>query len=385
MIVLAAETSDSTLAFTPEKTTSQQEHKSSGTLQSPTPPLNRKFAVAIVAPLCFLFLLAVLGIVLYCTRRQRPLRQGTGGRRRSQSAPHRSNFHGALATDDAEIGHDERGVVDDWPRPITTGKRSDDGLSRITEMPSHSDESRRRDRLRELPLSPPISHQQLPSSLVSTTETIDALDSSSDDLAGHFSGLDEDPFSDRAAITGSRSMEENSPAVPPSSRPVQRVRPISTGSVADEPGSRSSSDDPVTSINTDSSHSIGDGDTGQQENAEDVEESSSGQGHPYQAVSRTEDSAIPNDHSQQVHEHFAGRSNSVGAAELKRNMELVAHQDDPVPNSKSRSTEVLPPARTFSDVFGAPSSVPAPPLSNRGSWLEDRQSDETESSSPVSP
>lgn len=251
-------------------------------------------------------------------------------------------------------------------------------------MPSHSDESQRRHALQELPLSPSIPHQQLPSSLVSTIETIDALGSSSDDLAGHFSGLDEDPFSDRAAITGSRVMEESSPAVSPGSRSVRNVRPISTGSIVDRPESRSSSDDPVTAINTNSSHSIGHEDTGLQENAADAQESPSEQGHSHQAVHKVEDGSIPNDPLQRTREHSAGRSNSISAAELKRNLELVAHQGDPEPNSKSRSTEALPPARTFSDVFGAPSSVPAPPLSDRSSWLDERHNDEAEPPSSVS-
>ena len=404
--------------------------------------LNRRLAVAIAVPLCFLFLLAVLGIVLFCTRRRRPLRHGTGGRRRSSPEAHRNNFVEPLNTSPAEPEETGPEEQPEWQRPPTAIKRSDDGLSRITEIPSVSDETHDRRSSREihgLPPSPLVLPPELPSSISSHSETVNPLDSGSDDFGGHFSGLDEDPFSDSAAVSVPK---EESPEISPSSQPVQSKPRIDTASSVGAATSESS-EHPVTAINTGGPNSVSDELFDEESSrapsraisrspqvqqlpdevdggaAPDDEEelprtdsyleeaghSSSSQiprtANPFndentpsddrglpQPETYSDKAEQPLDASTPTHDprlnrldprsipaNFGQRSSSVSAKELRQH----GQKED---LKTSRSADDILPEDHFLDAFVSPSSseYPAPPLSDRRSWLEDVTTGEQEGS-----
>lgn len=381
---------------------------------------NRRLTLAVAVPLCCLFLLAVLGCVLYWTRRRQPLRHGTGGRRKSGPEVHRNNFiEPSNAPPPAEPSPEEQ---PEWQRPSTAIKRSDDGLSRITELPSVSDDTpghRTSRELHEQPLSPTAPPPELPSSLSSQSETINSPDSSSDDFAGHLSGLDEDPFSDRAATAAPMPRQETSPEISPSSLPPAQHRPqIETASSVGAATSESSAEHPVTAINTQGPNSVN------EEQQDD--EPSSGRAVVSRAASPSSelehssieiDDGTPSQSDDPRHLQPAGHSDETAhhhssildsstappapqhATHLEEQREnddndLLDHvqqqqQQQPSNNSVEDTASSREEEEHFLDAFILPTrssrsssssheEFPAPPLSDRGSWLHREEGEEEE-------
>lgn len=319
---------------------------------------NRRLTLAIAVPLCCLFLLAVLGCVLYWTRRRQPLRHGTGGRRKSGPEVHRNNFIEPSNTPPpAEPSSEEQPV---WQRPSTAIKRSDDGLSRITELPSVSDDTpghRTSRELHEQPLSPTAPPPELPSSLSSQSETINSPDSSSDDFAGHLSGLDEDPFSDRAATAAPMPRQETSPEISPSSLPPAQHRPqIETASSVGAATSESSAEHPVTAINTQGPNSVN------EEQQDD--EPSDGRA----VVSRA---ASPS--SELEHSSIEIDDGTPSQSDDPRHLQPAGHSDEPAHHHSSTLNSSTAPPRDNDTSWNPFSSSTIPATSARSSIVEETE------------
>lgn len=183
-------------------------------------PLNRRMAIAISIPICFLVLLAVLAVVVYCSRTRRTHRRLNS---RNDSEYYRNNV---VDTSDEAFAQPYQDH-EDSPALATTVQDERSGPLRTSKRPSSASHVQ--------PSSTAVEHgevlssrgtgeniegqrhrSQPPSSTHS--QTIRSVDSSSDDnfIGSYFSGI-EDPFSDSSAVEASNiTKDEDSAAVSPS-------------------------------------------------------------------------------------------------------------------------------------------------------------------------
>ncbi|WPB04024.1 uncharacterized protein RHO25_008668 [Cercospora beticola] len=235
---------------TPSMTTWR--HDTNASLHRSGLSLNRRLAILVIVPLCLLFLFAIFGVVLYASRRRRSSRHRIRSRHESVAEPYCDDNiepdESPSASPNQYRDFTAAGLEEHHHTPT---KQSDDALSMITEIPTNSVRtSVESDRGRNVPT---LHSQRLPSSVSSRSQTLDALESASDDdLHGNLSGLDEDPFVDRAALSGADHNQEVSEPVSPLSQPLHSRPRVDTAasSVSNTSASSGSSQAPVTAINT---------------------------------------------------------------------------------------------------------------------------------------
>ncbi|GIZ42395.1 hypothetical protein CKM354_000566800 [Cercospora kikuchii] len=358
--------------------------------------LNRRLAILVIVPLCLLSLFAIFGIVLYASRRRQSSRHSIRGRHERVAEPYRDDYtepdESPSASPNQYRDFIAAGLEEHHHTPT---KRSDDALSMITEIPTNSVRtSVGSDRETDLHT---LQSQRLPSSISSRSQTLDALESTSDDdLHGNLSGLDEDPFVDRAAISGAGHNQEVSEPVSPLCQPLHNRPRINTAasSVSNTPATSGSSQAPVTAINTG-------GKNGANMNSIEQGEGSTTPGDLLSTENVERIPAIDTRQSQDTAERGRGRlrsdtintarSSSVSTRQSRLRAADIARSPGSrgdMSNSRSPQAETSASIDDFTGAFRPRSSnhhPPPPPLLDRSSWLGERRRQDGEVAEPTSP
>lgn len=358
--------------------------------------LNRRLAILVIVPLCLLFLFAIFGIVLYASRRRQSSRHRLRSRHESVAEPYRDDYVEPDGSPSTSPNQDRdftaAGLEEHLPTPT---KRSDDALSMITEIPTNSVRtSVGSDRGTNLPT---LESQPLPSSISSHSQSLEALESPSDDgLHGNLSGLEEDPFVDRAATSRAGHNQEVSEPVSPLSQPLHNRPRVNTAasSISNTSGWSGSSQAPVTAINTGGKNGAN------MNSVEQGEESTT----PGDLLSTENVERIPaNDtrQSQDTAERGRGRlrsdpintarSSSVSTRQSRLRAADIARSPESrgeMSNSRSPQAGTSASIDNFTRALGPRSSnhhPPPPPLLDRSSWLGERRRQDGEVTEPPSP